>query len=89
MKSSSVHGEHAMFGKAYTLAYPKVQLDIALSDRKIDLVEDGFDLAIRIGAARPATHSGRPGRAERRRTRTGTASRGRGRRRLGLPGAAI
>jgi DNA-binding transcriptional LysR family regulator len=34
----------------YTQAYPKVQLDISLSDRKMDLVEDGFDLAIRIGA---------------------------------------
>jgi DNA-binding transcriptional LysR family regulator len=34
----------------YTQAYPKVQLDISLSDRKMDLVEDGFDLAVRIGA---------------------------------------
>ena len=33
----------------YTQAYPEVQLDIALSDRKVDLVEDGFDLAVRIG----------------------------------------
>jgi DNA-binding transcriptional LysR family regulator len=35
---------------AYTQAYPQVQLDIALSDRKVDLVEEGFDVAIRIGA---------------------------------------
>ena len=34
----------------YTQAYPQVQLDISLSDRKVDLVEDGLDLAIRIGA---------------------------------------
>jgi DNA-binding transcriptional LysR family regulator len=34
----------------YTQAYPKVQLDISLSDRKVDLIEDGFDLAVRIGA---------------------------------------
>jgi DNA-binding transcriptional LysR family regulator len=34
----------------YTQAYPQVQLDISLSDRKVDLVEDGFDLAIRIGS---------------------------------------
>ncbi|WP_343025566.1 LysR family transcriptional regulator [Massilia sp. MP_M2] len=35
---------------AYTQAYPQVQLDIALSDRKVDLIEEGFDVAIRIGA---------------------------------------
>jgi DNA-binding transcriptional LysR family regulator len=34
----------------YTQAYPQVQLDISLSDRKVDLIEDGFDLAVRIGA---------------------------------------
>jgi DNA-binding transcriptional LysR family regulator len=34
----------------YTQAYPKVQLDISLSDRKVDLIEDGFDLAVRIGS---------------------------------------
>jgi DNA-binding transcriptional LysR family regulator len=46
------YGQHrlgAIIGD-YTQAYPQVQLDIALSDRKVDLVEDGFDLAIRIGA---------------------------------------
>jgi DNA-binding transcriptional LysR family regulator len=46
------YGQHrlaAIIG-AYTQAYPQVQLDIALSDRKVDLVEDGFDLAVRIGA---------------------------------------
>ncbi|HEU4371856.1 MAG TPA: LysR family transcriptional regulator [Telluria sp.] len=34
----------------YTQAFPQVQLDISLSDRKVDLVDEGFDLAIRIGA---------------------------------------
>lgn len=46
------YGQHrlaAILG-AYTQAYPLVQLDIALSDRKADLVEEGFDVAIRIGA---------------------------------------
>ena len=46
------YGQHrlaAIIGD-YTQAYPQVQLDISLSDRKVDLIEDGFDLAIRIGA---------------------------------------
>ncbi|MDB5963324.1 MAG: LysR family transcriptional regulator [Massilia sp.] len=46
------YGQHrlAVIIGAYTQAYPSVQLDIALSDRKVDLVEEGFDVAIRIGA---------------------------------------
>jgi DNA-binding transcriptional LysR family regulator len=46
------YGQHrlATILGAYTQAYPMVQLDIALSDRKVDLVEEGFDVAIRIGA---------------------------------------
>jgi DNA-binding transcriptional LysR family regulator len=46
------YGQHrlaAIIG-GYTQAYPQVQLDISVSDRKVDLVEDGLDLAIRIGA---------------------------------------
>lgn len=45
------YGQHrlaAILGD-YTQAYPQVQLDISLSDRKLDLIEDGFDLAIRVG----------------------------------------
>lgn len=30
-------------------AHPKVELLLSLSDRKMDLIEDGFDVAIRIG----------------------------------------
>ena len=46
------YGQHRLGSiiGAYTQAYPQVQLDIALSDRKVDLVEEGFDVAIRIGA---------------------------------------
>ena len=30
-------------------AYPRLSLDISLSDRVVDLVEEGFDMAVRIG----------------------------------------
>ncbi|MEW7849460.1 LysR family transcriptional regulator [Massilia aurea] len=45
------YGQHRLGSiiGAFTQAYPQVQLDIALSDRKVDLVEEGFDVAIRIG----------------------------------------
>ena len=33
----------------YRERYPEVQMDLVLNDRLIDLVEEGFDLAIRIG----------------------------------------
>jgi DNA-binding transcriptional LysR family regulator len=33
----------------YASRFPEVKLDLSLSDRKVDLIEEGFDLAIRIG----------------------------------------
>ncbi len=33
-------------------AHPDVRLDVSLSDRMIDIVEEGFDLALRIGESR-------------------------------------
>jgi DNA-binding transcriptional LysR family regulator len=34
---------------AFLARHPRLELDITLSDRVVDLVEDGFDLAVRIG----------------------------------------
>lgn len=33
----------------FAAAYPDVELDLDLSDRRVDLVREGFDLAVRIG----------------------------------------
>ena len=33
---------------AFLQAYPEITLDVALSDHKVDLIADGFDLALRI-----------------------------------------
>ncbi len=37
------------FFTKFAQAYPNIELDIQLADRYIDIVEEGFDLAIRIG----------------------------------------
>lgn len=34
----------------YVARYPEVKLDLSLSERRVDLIEEGFDLAVRIGA---------------------------------------
>lgn len=42
---------HVAFGRIgarFAMAYPEVQLEIVADDRKVDPVEDGFDLVIRI-----------------------------------------
>jgi len=35
-------------GARFALAYPEVQLEIVAEDRRVDLVEDGYDLVIRV-----------------------------------------
>lgn len=40
---------------AFKAQHPKVTLDITLSDRVVDLLEDGYDLAIRIGTLESST----------------------------------
>lgn len=44
----------------YLAAHPEVSLDLDLSDRMIDLVEEGYDAAIRIGELRDSTLVARP-----------------------------
>ena len=39
--------------------YPDVQLDVALIDRVVDIVEEGYDMAIRISRAGSASHVAR------------------------------
>ncbi|MBS2016359.1 MAG: LysR family transcriptional regulator, partial [Deltaproteobacteria bacterium] len=34
---------------SYAARFPKVRIEILLADRRVDLVEEGLDLAIRIG----------------------------------------
>ncbi len=40
---------------AYLRAYPEVSIDLDLSPRNVDLVRDGFDLAIRVGEQQDST----------------------------------
>jgi DNA-binding transcriptional LysR family regulator len=49
----TVEGGQALLGAIlaeYLTRYPQVRLQVELLDRRVDLVEEGFDLAIRAGA---------------------------------------
>ncbi|MBB2700357.1 LysR family transcriptional regulator [Rhizobium phaseoli] len=41
----------------YLLAWPDIQVEVNFTDRKADIVEEGFDLAIRIGAMPSASEN--------------------------------
>jgi DNA-binding transcriptional LysR family regulator len=44
---------------AYARRYPEVELDVSLIDRVVDVVDEGFDLAIRISRAGSQQHAAR------------------------------
>lgn len=44
----------------YLAAYPQVVIDLDLNDRVVDLVEDGFDVAVRIGPQHDSSLVARP-----------------------------
>jgi DNA-binding transcriptional LysR family regulator len=40
--------------------YPQVKLDVVLTERFVDLIEDGFDAVVRLGALEPSSLIARP-----------------------------
>ncbi|MFM0198629.1 LysR family transcriptional regulator [Paraburkholderia fungorum] len=44
---------------AFMRKYPEVELDVALIDRVVDIVDEGYDLAIRISRAGSTSHAAR------------------------------
>lgn len=48
---STTYGHHRLPGMLadFAIAYPKVRVDISITNRNVDLVAEGFDIAIRLG----------------------------------------
>ncbi|GAC1549164.1 MAG: LysR family transcriptional regulator [Beijerinckiaceae bacterium] len=44
---------------AFQERYPRIAIDVGFSDRFVDLIEDGFDLAVRIGVLKDSSLVGR------------------------------
>jgi len=49
LPASFGHQHIAPLVPQFAARYPKVQLALSLSDRRVNLIDDGFDLAVRIG----------------------------------------
>lgn len=43
----------------FLLHHPKIELDLHLTNREVDLIEEGYDLAIRMGALKDSSHLSR------------------------------
>lgn len=54
------HVALARVGARFALSFPEVQLEIVAEDRKVDPVDDGFDLVIRVDPSRDERLVGRP-----------------------------
>ena len=44
----------------YRRKYPEVELEVHATDRRVDLIEEGFDLAVRLSSEVPPTYVARP-----------------------------
>ena len=53
------HAALAAVGARFALAHPQIQLEIVAEDRKVDPVEEGYDLVIRVNPAPEERLSGR------------------------------
>lgn len=56
--SFGIHHLAPLWG-AFRAQHPRVELDVTLSDRLVDLVDEGFDLAVRIGRLSSSSLVGR------------------------------
>ena len=54
------HAALGRIGARFALAYPDVQLEIVAEDRRVDPVEDGYDLVIRVDPTAEQLLVGRP-----------------------------
>jgi len=51
--SASLLLGHTLLGDIvakFAIAFPEVDVEVVLADRRVDLIDDGYDLAIRVGA---------------------------------------